>query len=58
MKLESKKVYKVDGVDYETKKEANLALSKKSLQEYLDKGIDEIIANSSEVVKLLRPFKK
>lgn len=58
MKLESKKVYTVDGVNYPTKKEANIALSKKYLEEEISKGVDSVIQNAEGVIKALRLFIK
>lgn len=58
MKLESKKVYTVDGVEYSTKRDANIALSKKYLEEKISEGVESVIENSGEVIKYLRLFLK
>lgn len=58
MKLESKKVYTVDGVSYSTKNEANMALAKKYLNEQVSLGVSNVIENASEVIKHLRVFLK
>lgn len=58
MKLESKKVYTVEGVSYLTKKEANIALAKKYLDEQVSLGVTNVIDNASEIIKHLRVFLK
>lgn len=58
MKLVSTKKYVVDGVSYDTKKEASKALALKTVKEYVAKGVDEVINNSKEFINALNLLKK
>ena len=53
-KLEIKKTYSVDGVEYSSKKEAELVAAKKTLQSLVEQGVDVVIENYVDFIKALR----
>jgi hypothetical protein len=56
--LEIKKTFNVGGVEYNSKDEAMKALALEILTTTVEKGIEEVIQNSGEVIKALRIIKR
>jgi hypothetical protein len=56
--LEIKKTFNVGGVEYNSKEEAMKALAMEILTSTVEKGIEEVIQNSGEVIKALRIIKR
>jgi hypothetical protein len=56
--LEIKKTFNVGGVEYNSKDEAMKALAMEILTSTVEKGIEEVIQNSGEVIKALRIIKR
>jgi hypothetical protein len=56
--LEIKKTFNVGGVEYNSKDEAMKALALEILTSTVEKGIEEVIQNSGEVIKALRIIKR
>ena len=53
-KLEIKKTFSVDGVEYSDKKEALEVAAKKTLQSLVEQGVDAVIENYVDFIKALR----
>lgn len=58
MELKTTKKYVVDGVSYDTKAEANKAMSMKFLKETVSKGVSEVVDNAKEVIRALNAVSK
>ena len=58
MELKTTKKYVVDGVSYDTKAEANKAMSMKFLKETISKGVTEVVENAKEVIRALNAVSK
>jgi hypothetical protein len=56
--LEIKKTFNIGGVEYNSKEEAMKALALEILTTTVEKGIEEVIQNSGEVIKALRIIKR
>ena len=52
--LQIKKTYSVNGVDYETKEEAQVAMAKLVLETEIPKGPQSVIDNAAEIISALR----
>jgi hypothetical protein len=56
--LEIKRTFNVNGIEYNSKDEAMKALALEILTTTVEKGIEEVIQNSGEVIKALRIIKR
>jgi hypothetical protein len=56
--LEIKKTFNIGGIEYNSKEEAMKALALEILTSTVEKGIEEVIQNSGEVIKALRIIKR
>jgi hypothetical protein len=56
--LEIKKTFNLGGIEYKSKDEAMKALAMEILTTTVEKGIEEVIQNSGEVIKALRIIKR
>jgi hypothetical protein len=56
--LEIKKTFNIGGIEYNSKEEAMKALAMEILTSTVEKGIEEVIQNSGEVIKALRIIKR
>ena len=52
--LQIKKTYSVNGVEYESKEEAQMAMAKQFLEDEISLGADNVINKASDVIKALR----
>ena len=52
--LQIKKTYNVNGVEYETKEEAVIALSQEILNTEIPKGVQNVIDKAPEIIRALR----
>ena len=53
-KLEIKKTYSIDGVEYSSKKEAETVAARRMLEELVAGGVDHVIENYVDFIKALR----
>jgi hypothetical protein len=52
--LTIKKTYSVNGVDFESKEEAQVAMAKLVLETEIPKGTQSVINNAAEIISALR----
>jgi hypothetical protein len=52
--LQIKKTYSVNGVEYESKEEAQMAMAKQFLEDEISLGADNVINKAADVIKALR----
>jgi hypothetical protein len=53
-KVEIKKTFTVDGIEYSDKKEASIAAAKLTLGQLVSEGVDSVIENYADFIKALR----